>query len=110
MARKKTYTLDAQEHEIGAVIDQSINGETNKPTAVQPIRQEADADKVLLPSQLHPRETRNMIKQLWLDEDIYNKCVEVQASRKQRKLPGSFDALAYDAIVHYLDYLGKQEM
>ena len=36
MAKKKTYTLDTQEQELGAVIDQSIRVGKNQPSILQP--------------------------------------------------------------------------
>lgn len=101
MARKGKYTLSQQEEELGSKIDQNLNQE--QPT--NPTLQNSIAS--LLPSQIKGKEQRTMIKQLWLDEDTYNRCVQAQANRKKQKQPGSFDALAYDALVFFLDSLDK---
>ena len=100
---KKTFTVDAQE-ELGSRIDLNLQnadmGTAEEKLLATPIVDVPSAD--ILPSQQKGREVRPLVKQMWLDEEIYNRCIEVQAERKKKHLPGSFDALAYDALVHYL--------
>ena len=102
---KKTFTV-AQE-ELGNRIDQNLEqaeqGNAEEKMLAMPTILESETTS--LPSQKKGREVRNMVKQLWLDEEIYNRCVEAQAERKKKRLPSSFDALAYDAIVNYLSAL-----
>ena len=122
--KKGKFSL-AQEKELGTIIDQNIAGvknENEKENAAAPrdndaasrndditISRNNESDRggsdesPLLPSQLNPREARTMIKQMWLDPETYNRCIQAQAARKQQRIPSSFDALAYDALVYYLD-------
>lgn len=119
---KKTFTLEPQQ-ELGTRIDQNLAKADQTPVpsvdAPRPLSTPQPSDLSLQPSDLTPqpsllpsqqkgRETRTMVKQLWLDEEIYNRCVQAQADRKQAKLPSSFDALAYDAIVAYLNQIDHQ--
>lgn len=126
---KKTFTLEPQQ-ELGTRIDQNLAKADQTPVpsvdAPRPLSTPQPSDlslqtsdlspqpsalrpqPSLLPSQQKGRETRTMVKQLWLDEEIYNRCVQAQADRKQAKLPSSFDALAYDAIVAYLNQIDHQ--
>lgn len=119
---KKTFTLEPQQ-ELGTRIDQNLAKADQTPVpsvdAPRPLSTPQSSDlspqpsdltpqTSLLPSQQKGRETRTMVKQLWLDEEIYNRCVQAQADRKQAKLPSSFDALAYDAIVAYLNQIDHQ--
>lgn len=112
---KKTFTLEPQQ-ELGTRIDQNLAKADQTPVpsvdAPRPLSTPQPSDlslqPSLLPSQQKGRETRTMVKQLWLDEEIYNRCVQAQADRKQAKLPSSFDALAYDAIVAYLNQIDYQ--
>lgn len=112
---KKTFTLEPQQ-ELGTRIDQNLAKADQTPVpsvdAPRPLSTPQPSDLTpqssLLPSQQKGRETRTMVKQLWLDEEIYNRCVQAQADRKQAKLPSSFDALAYDAIVAYLNQIDHQ--
>lgn len=119
---KKTFTLEPQQ-ELGTRIDQNLAKanqtpvpsvdaprplSTPQPSDLTPQPSDLSPQPSLLPSQQKGRETRTMVKQLWLDEEIYNRCVQAQADRKQAKLPSSFDALAYDAIVAYLNQIDHQ--
>ena len=119
---KKTFTLEPQQ-ELGTRIDQNLAKadqttvpsvdaprplSTPQPSDLSPQPSDLTPQTSLLPSQQKGRETRTMVKQLWLDEEIYNRCVQAQADRKQAKLPSSFDALAYDAIVAYLNQIDHQ--
>ena len=119
---KKTFTLEPQQ-ELGTRIDQNLAKadqtpvpsvdaprplSTPQPSDLTPQPSDLTPQTSLLPSQQKGRETRTMVKQLWLDEEIYNRCVQAQADRKQAKLPSSFDALAYDAIVAYLNQIDHQ--
>lgn len=112
---KKTFTLEPQQ-ELGTRIDQNLAKADQTPVpsvdAPRPLSTPQPSDlspqPSLLPSQQKGREKRTMVKQLWLDEEIYNRCVQAQADRKQAKLPSSFDALAYDAIVAYLNQIDHQ--
>lgn len=119
---KKTFTLEPQQ-ELGTRIDQNLAKadqtpvpsvdaprplSTPQPSDLTPQPSDLTPQPSLLPSQQKGRETRTMVKQLWLDEEIYNRCVQAQADRKQAKLPSSFDALAYDAIVAYLNQIDHQ--
>ena len=119
---KKTFTLEPQQ-ELGTRIDQNLAKadqtpvqsvdaprplSTPQPSDLSPQPSDLSPQPSLLPSQQKGRETRTMVKQLWLDEEIYNRCVQAQADRKQAKLPSSFDALAYDAIVAYLNQIDHQ--
>jgi len=121
--KKGKFTL-AQEKELGTIIDQNIAGvkndnenenENENSAAVESsaVAQQSQSESKsqnespLLPSQLNPREARTMIKQMWLDPETYNRCIQAQAARKQQRIPSSFDALAYDALVYYLNALNN---
>lgn len=116
---KKTFTLEPQK-ELGTRIDQNLaQAEQNPAPSVATKSQPKPAEPTkpilpiesaqpLLPSQQKGREVRTLVKQLWLDQEVYNRCVQAQANRKQSRLPSSFDALAYDAIVAYLNQIDHQ--
>lgn len=112
---KKTFTLEPQK-ELGTRIDQNLAQAEQTPVpsvdAPRPLSTPQPSTLIpqpsLLPSQQKGREVRTLVKQLWLDQDVYNRCVQAQANRKQSRLPSSFDALAYDAIVIYLDQIDIQ--
>lgn len=111
--KKQRFSLATQEEEIGKVIDQNLSPKNEEegnssyvavsPQPNDPTSPSDAKSQHLLPSQQKGREARPMIKQMWLDPDTYNRCVEVQAERKKSRLPSSFDALAYDALVFYLN-------
>lgn len=112
---KKTFTLEPQK-ELGTRIDQNLAKADQPPVpsvdATRPLSTPQPSDlspqTSLLPSQQKGREVRTLVKQLWLDQEVYNRCVQAQANRKQSRLPSSFDALAYDAIVAYLNQIDHQ--
>lgn len=112
---KKTFTLEPQK-ELGTRIDQNLAQAEQNPVpsvdAPRPLSTPQPSTLIpqpsLLPSQQKGREVRTLVKQLWLDQDVYNRCVQAQANRKQSRLPSSFDALAYDAIVAYLNQIDHQ--
>lgn len=122
MGKKKTYTLETQEQELGAIIDQSINAPSsageelanstireNPMSAIDistsrqdDITQSGQEERTSSESGT-PKEEKKIMKNIWVPAMIDNKLKIIRAYKKQNKSPNTFDAIANEALVEYLE-------
>lgn len=116
MGKKKTYTLETQEQELGAIIDNSI-APSNSPLventmAADDISASRHNDVTPIGTGQEestsseggtPKEEKKIMKNIWVPAMIDNKLKIIRAYKKQNKLPNTFDAIANEALIEYLE-------
>ena len=108
--KKKTYTLDAQEQELGSIIDQSIRvGENIPATPTQPINPSTPIAHPSVvsgsPADTAPAENtppKKIMKNIWVPPTIDSKVKVIRAYRKAQGMEATFDAVANEAIAEYV--------
>ena len=112
--KKKTYTLDTQEQELGSIIDQSIRvGENIPSTPTQPIN---PSTPIAHPSVVSgsPADTtsppKKIMKNIWVPPTIDSKVKVIRAYRKSQGMEATFDAVANEAIREYVENHLKEAM
>lgn len=106
MSKKKTYTLDLQERELGTQIDQNILGTTPTPnglpitntTPTAPASDGLPAETALTTPPL----PKKIMKNIWIPQPLDSKIKVLRAYRKAQNLPATFDALANEALAEYV--------
>ncbi|MBR1378010.1 MAG: hypothetical protein IJ557_02650 [Bacteroidaceae bacterium] len=103
---KHSYTeeeLDQTEELLLADFDkeqQAKSVDVHSSSGPEPAR---TPDYQPLPSELKSRVNRLLVKQVWIDDEVNTWVFREQLSRKMHRRPSSFDAIAYDALVEYLN-------
>ena len=131
MAKKKTYTLDTQEQELGAVIDQSIRVGKNQPSILQPqvttpqtpnpqpqsssapVVSGSPADSSSSAShfsEMPPSPPKKIMKNIWVPPTLDSKVKVIRAYRKSQGMEATFDAVANEAIREYVENHLKEAM
>lgn len=111
--KKKTYTLLAQEQELGTVIDQSIRvGEIH---ATNPNPQSSILKPQTIPAVSGspadtPSPPKKIMKNIWVPPTIDSKVKVIRAYRKSQGMEATFDAVANEAIREYVENHLKEAM